>query len=71
MASFEVLVPVSLVAAVAADVVNRPFTPPGKNPPEDAFGEPYASKRTWPGVRTSVMALAFKGKYSAPDGGGR
>ena len=40
IASSELLAPVSLVAGVAADVVNRPFTPPGKNPPDEAFAEP-------------------------------
>jgi hypothetical protein len=35
IASSSVVVPVSLVAAVAEDVLKRPLTPPGKNPPEE------------------------------------
>jgi hypothetical protein len=30
----------SLLAAVAADILNRPFTPEGKNPPEDRLAPP-------------------------------
>ncbi len=70
IASLSVAVPLSLAAAVAEDVLKRPFTPPGKKPPEEALAAPKARKRTWPGVRTSVIALASSGKYSLPDGGG-